>query len=130
MTGFTIHDETATGRIVGTITLPDVPSNITVRELVRLRVREEVAKHNAQPTSTFRGLIQPTDAEATANGYVLRSPRRLDWEKQADIAEAAFARNGFFVLIGDRQAESLDELVELAPETHVAFVRLTPLVGG
>ncbi|MCW5552407.1 MAG: hypothetical protein KIS67_09580 [Verrucomicrobiae bacterium] len=42
----------------------------------------------------------------------------------------AFARNGFFVLVGDRQAESLDEAFTVTPETEVSFVKLVPLVGG
>ena len=125
-----IHDETASGRPMGSLTLPDLPGQVTVRELVRSRVREEVARHNASPAVLFQGLVQPRDAEVAANGYRLRTPRRLDWEQQADIAEAAFARNGFFILVGDRQVEDLEEVLDLATDPHVAFVKLTPLVGG
>jgi hypothetical protein len=39
-------------------------------------------------------------------------------------------RNGFFVLVGDRQAESLDEPFEVKADTEVSFVKLMPLVGG
>ena len=109
---------------------PTFPATITVRELVRLRVREEVARHNALPQAVFAGLVRPLEAEVVANGYRLKSPRRLDWEKQADIAVDAFERNGFFILVGDRQVEDLDETIDLAADPHVAFVRLTPLVGG
>ena len=42
----------------------------------------------------------------------------------------AFTRNGFFVLVGDRQVESLDEELELKVDTDVSFVKLVPLVGG
>ena len=42
----------------------------------------------------------------------------------------AFNRNGFFVLVDDQQADSLDEVITLQPATQVTFVRLTPLVGG
>lgn len=125
-----IHDETATGRPLASISLPALPDRITVRELVRLRVREEVARHNARPSALFRGLVQPTDAEQAVNGYRLPRARRLDWEQQAEIAEAAFARNGFFILVADRQVESLDEVVDLTQDPHVAFVKLVPLVGG
>lgn len=130
MATLVIHDETATGRPVGTMTLPDLPSLVTVRELVRLRVREEVARHNAAPAQVFLGLVKPTDAEVAANGYRLKTARRLDWEKQADVAEEAFSRNGYFILVGDRQVEDLDEVVDLDADPHVAFVKLTPLVGG
>jgi hypothetical protein len=130
MATLTYRDETATGREVDRWTLPDLPDRITVRELVRLRVREEVARHNAAPAQHFRGLVQPTDAEATLNGYRLRTPRRLDWERQADTAVAAFAANGFFILVDDHQVEDLDETIDLTGDIDVAFVKLVPLVGG
>ena len=130
MASLTYHDETATGRELDRWTLPDLPDQVTVRELVRLRVREEVARHNASPDRHFRGLVQPTDAEATLNGYRLREARRLDWETQADVAEQAFTRNGFFILVDDRQVEDLDEVVDLTGDIDVAFVKLVPLVGG
>ncbi|SEC66319.1 hypothetical protein SAMN05428939_2942 [Streptomyces sp. TLI_105] len=45
-------------------------------------------------------------------------------------AVEAFGRNGFLVLVGDRQVEELDETVTVDPETEVVFLRLVPLVGG
>lgn len=130
MASITLHDQSATGRELGSITLDQLPDTITLRELIRLRVREEVARHNAAPTTRFQGLVQPTDAEVDRNGYRLRTPRRLDWEKQADVAEQAFLRNGFFVLLDDRQAEDLDEVIAVDDALEVAFVKLVQLVGG
>ncbi|MGI5237847.1 hypothetical protein [Dactylosporangium sp. CA-139066] len=124
-----IHDETATGRLVGTMEL-DVPGVVTLRELIRLRVREEVARYNARPVERFHGLVRPTAAEADLNGYLMPTPTRIDWERQADAAVAAFERNGFFVLVGDRQVEELDAELTLDEASRVAFVRLVPLVGG
>ncbi len=94
MTTVTFRDETVTGRRLEELAIADLPETMTVRELVRLRVREEVARHNARPSPHFRGLVQPDDAEIELNGYRLRTPRRLEWERQAAIAERAFARNG------------------------------------
>jgi hypothetical protein len=79
----TIRDETATGRPTGTMEL-DVPDVITLRDLIRLRVREEVARYNAQPAERFRGLVRPRDAEEDLNGYRMLGSRRIDWERQAD----------------------------------------------
>lgn len=126
----TFRDETATGRPLEELALADLPEVMTVRELVRLRVREEVARHNAQPSHHFRGLVRPDDAEVELNGYRLRTARRLDWERQADVAERAFARNGFVVFVGDRQVDDLDELVDLGTNPELVFVKLVPLVGG
>jgi hypothetical protein len=130
MATVTFRDETATGRPVGDFKIPDLPRTMTVRELIRLRVRTEVARFNARPATRFNGLVQPTDTEADLNGYRVREPRRIDWERQADIAERAFAGNGFFVLAGDRQVEDLDEIVDLAAAPELIFIKLVPLVGG
>jgi hypothetical protein len=75
-------------------------------------------------------LVRPTGAESTANGYELRRPRRLDWEKQAAAALDSFRHNGFFVFVGDRQVTDLDEELTLAETDEVSFVRLVPLAGG
>ena len=121
-----VHDESASGRALAALELLDLPDRVTVRELIRHRVRAEVARHNAAPAMPWRGLVTP--AEATARG--LTSDRRVDWERQADIAEKAFARNGFFITVGDRQVVDLDEEVDLSLDERVAFVKLVPLVGG
>lgn len=130
MATVTVRDETATGRAIDQWPLAGLPERISARELVRLRVREEVARFNADQTDLFRGLVRPTDAESTWNGYRVGQGRRLDWERQADAACAAFARNGFVLLVGDRQVEDLDEEIDLLAEPEVAFVRLVALVGG
>ncbi|MBG0831436.1 hypothetical protein HS041_27190 [Planomonospora sp. ID67723] len=130
MATVTFRDETATGKPLAEFALPDLPESVSARELVRLRVREEVARYNAAPSHHFRGLVKPTDAEAELNGYRMRTARRLDWEKQADAAEAAFARNGFLLLVGDRQIEDLDTRIDLITDPVVSFIKLVPLVGG
>ncbi|MEV4060402.1 hypothetical protein [Nonomuraea dietziae] len=126
----TFRDETATGRALAEFSLPDLPERISARELVRLRVREEVARYNAAPSPRFHGLVKSSDAEAELNGYRMRTARKLDWEKQADAAETAFARNGFLLLVGERQIEDLDTEIDLIANPVVSFVRLIPLVGG
>ncbi|HTJ39129.1 MAG TPA: hypothetical protein VL738_38380 [Dactylosporangium sp.] len=124
-----IHDETAAGRVVGTVEL-DVPGTVTLRELIRLRVREEVARYNARPVERFQGLVRPTAAEEDLNGYRMPAQARIDWERQADAAVAAFGRNAFFVLVDDRQVEDLDAELTLDEASRVAFIRLVQLVGG
>jgi hypothetical protein len=130
MATVTFRDETATGRALDEFSLPDLPDSITARELVRLRVREEVARFNAQPRPRFQGLVQPVAAEVELNGHRPGPPRRIDWERQADVAERAFQRNGFLLLVGERQIEDLSEMIDLTVDPVVSFVRLVPLVGG
>jgi hypothetical protein len=127
----TIADETSSGRETARMLLDDVPNPVLLRDLIQHRVREEVARFNASPSlQHFNGLVQPTDSESTLNGYALRAPRRLDPEAQAEAALTAFARNGFFVFVADRQVDDLDEELTLAETDVVSFVRLVALVGG
>ena len=58
------------------------------------------------------------------------APRPVDWERQADQAVKAFGRYGFFVLVGERQATDLDEVLGLSPSTGIRFIRLIQFVGG
>ncbi|WP_433472946.1 hypothetical protein ACQPZP_29265 [Spirillospora sp. CA-142024] len=130
MPAVNFRDETATGRPVAEFEVAGLPDRMTVRELIRLRVREEVARHNARPSDRFNGLVRPDDAETELNGYRLREARRIDWERQAEIAERAFLGNGFFVLAADRQVEDLEEEIDLTAGPDLVFVKLVPLVGG
>ncbi len=130
MPTLTIEDRTATGTPTGSITMPDMPDRITLRDLIRLRVREEVARYNLRPVERFNGLVQPAGAQPTLGGFLMGKPRRIDWEVQADIAIESFLRNGFFVLIDGRQVTDLDAEVRLTGTLDVGFVKLTPLVGG
>lgn len=120
-TTLTLRDETAMGDVVGTRTLDFLDDHITVRELITGRVKEEVREHNRARTGPFSGLVRPANAG---------EGQEIDWERQSDAALAAFTANGFFILVGDRQVESLDETIHLALGTDVSFVRLMPLVGG
>ncbi|MEV4461000.1 hypothetical protein [Microbispora sp. NPDC049633] len=123
MASVIFREETGAGRALAEFSLPGLPGRVTARELVRLRVREEVARHNASPARPSRAPLTPADAEAERT-------RRPDWERQADAAEAAFAHNGFLLLIGDRQIEDLDAEIDLTADPVVSFVRLVPLAGG
>ncbi|MEV6106400.1 hypothetical protein AB0M28_17000 [Streptomyces sp. NPDC051940] len=130
MTTVTFVDETTAGTRGDAWALDIAEERLTLRELIRRRVFQEVAEYNARTPEFFRGLVQPTDAERTLNGYALRERRRIDPEKQYGLAVAAFGRNGFLVLVGDRQIEELDEEIELPLGTEVTFLKLVPLVGG
>ena len=132
-TTLTIRDETtfAFGNDSDGAFALDVPTErITVRGLIRTRVYAEVRDYNLRQPEYFRGLVQPTDAERTLNGFKVRSGRRLDPEKQFKKAIESFYRNGFLVLVNDLQVDELEEEIEVRPETTVTFLKLVPLVGG
>jgi hypothetical protein len=107
-----------------------VSERVTVRELIERRVRGEVQKHNQAPAEIFHGLVQPTDAEQTLNGYRLPRRKLLDPDVQCRLAVEAFTAGRFFVLVDDRQVEGLDEAITIGRESEVGFFKLLPLVGG
>lgn len=125
-----VHDENTAGEKTNEFKVTFSSSKISVRELIRNRVYQEVQDYNLSSPEYFRGLVQPTNAEKYLNGYKLRERRKLDWEEQFHKAEESFERNGFIVLINNHQAKELDEVVELSLDTKVSFLKLVPLVGG
>jgi hypothetical protein len=123
-------DETTAGERSAAWHLEIFEESLPLREVIRRRVFQEVAEHNASGGDVFRGLVQPTGTERTLNGFKLRAPRRVDAEEQAARALEAFSRNGFVVLVDDRQVEDLDAVVDLRMGTQITFLKLVPLVGG
>jgi hypothetical protein len=126
----TIHDETTSGQRTNSFTLDCLTEKLTVREVIRARIYQEVQDYNQKAPEYFRGLVEPTNAERVLNGYKIREKRKIDWEEQFKRALEGFERNRFFVLVGNRQAETLDEQFEVKVDTEVSFVKLVPLVGG
>ena len=126
----TILDETADGSILHRLELEISQEMPVVRELIARRVHDEVATYNECQGGVFQGLVQPTESEKVLNGYRLRPQQLVDAEQQVYRALEAFQQNGFFVLVNDRQVDSLDEEVWLGDGATASFLKLTPLVGG
>ena len=131
-TTLTIRDETtfSRGGDDEELTLEVLTERITLRELIRTRVYQEVRDYNLHRPEYFRGLVQPIDAERTLNGFKVQQRRRIDPHKQFEGAIESFYRNGFLILVNDRQVDELEEEIEIRPETTVTFLKLVPLVGG
>ena len=127
----TIRDETTSPLDDDRVFTLDLPAErVTVGDVIRARVHREVEDYNARRPECFRGLVQPTNAERTLNGFRVRERRRIDPEEQATKAVEAFGRNGFLLLIDDRQVEDLDHAIEVRPGTTVRCLNLGPLAGG
>lgn len=127
----TIRDETASGQLVAELSLTLPAARISMRDLIATRVRFEVEAFNARSgDEVFRGLVQPSGAEQVSTGFKLKQRRQVDAQEQVTRALEAFERNGFFVVVDDRQVDSLDDVVAVRPATRVSFVKLVPLVGG
>jgi hypothetical protein len=129
-TTITIRDESISGKALNEWSLELLTERVTVRELIRSRVYQEVQDYNRHTGTEFRGLVQPTESERTLNGFRFSKPRQIDWKEQFNRATEAFEHGQILILVNERQVETLDEEVEIAPNSLVSFMRLTMLVGG
>src|SRR5262245_36219755 len=125
-----VCDKTTAGEKTDEFVIDLLTERITVRELIRSRVYQEVQDYNVRAPEYFRGLVEPADAEKTMNGVKIKKGSQLDWRKQFEVALEAFEANRILIVINERQAESLDEEIVVEPDTKVSFLRLVPLVGG
>jgi hypothetical protein len=125
-----VTDQTLTGEPLNEMILEFERTTVTLKEIISSRVELEVRKYNEKKTEYFNGLVQPSDAEVTLNGYKTRNRKKIDTEMQLYIALESFQKNGYFVLVDNHQVEKLDEEVQIAPQTQVSFIKLTPLIGG
>jgi hypothetical protein len=125
-----LRDESTMGHATNEIVIEFPTEKITVRELIRNRVYQEVHEYNEKEPEYFRGLVAPSDAENTLNGYKLKKNRKIDWRVQYRAVIEGFEKQRYVLLIDDHQVESLREEVLLSPQTKISFLKLVPLVGG
>ena len=75
----TVRDETTTGDTISSFPLEFPTERITVRDLIRERVYQEVQDYNRRGDATFRGLVQPAGAEQVQGdnrkSFTYRLPR-------------------------------------------------------
>jgi hypothetical protein len=124
-----IQDETTAGARQSAGSFRFETTTVTLRDVIRLRIQQEVERFNKAEVGIFRGLIQPEESERILNGVKPRYAS-LDWERQYEKAISAFQHHGFLVFIDDRQIMDLDEEIPLSRKTKIAFLKLVPLIGG
>ena len=133
VTSVVIRDESMGGDTLGEMILELPSERITVNELIRSRVYQEVTESNARAAAKkyeTRELVQPSPTELALNGPRSNNPAPANWKDQFDKAVDAFRANRIMILINDRQVTSLDEQIEINSGTRISFLRLTMLMGG
>jgi hypothetical protein len=127
-TTLTVHDRATDGMTLHELTLEFLTERVTVRELIRSRVYQEVTEYNARRVTRWAGLVQPeSDPSATLHG---QQPHRIDWEAQFQRALRAFSTRVLVIIVDGHQVEELDNEIEIRVDTSVTFLRLVPLIGG
>ncbi len=125
-----ISDEQLNGSITNQFELEVENETISAQELIEKRVTHEVEAYNNKLPEYYRGLVEPTNAEKTLNGFKVKDKHPIDAEKQVYVAIDAFQKNGFFILVDNYQIEELDQQIKLKSNSVISFVKLTPLIGG
>ena len=124
-----VKDETYTGEVLHSQEIDFETTQVRVKDIIAERVKQEVERHNQKKSFSFQGLVQPkTDKQRLIWKKNAFAP--VDAEQQIYVALDAFQTNGFFVIIDQEQAASLDQVVELRAGMEISFLKLTPLVGG
>ena len=101
MTPLMIHDETASGTLLNQVCLLLESRYITVEELLRRRIEQEVESFSSD---TGEGVFQLQPAGSHA---ALRS----------------FRERGFVIFVNNRRVDDLAQEVEVSPNTSVRFVQ-------
>lgn len=134
MKTLTIRDQTIGGQPSNEFSLNCSADILTVRELIKNRIAQEVSDYNNQikldSAATFNGLVQPVEVERAVNAKRRAKLDFVDWREQFDKAIDAFQKNQVFVLVDDKQVENLDDEIAIGENTVICFLKLVPLVGG
>jgi hypothetical protein len=102
---------------------------ITLRELLKRRIDEEVAELNAG-RDEIKPLVTPTEQERQLNGDKGPAGRSVDPARQLAAAVEAFERRRIIIIVDGRQLSDIDQPITVTPDTEVRFLKLVPLVGG
>jgi len=129
-----IRDQSVGGQPSKEFSLNYSAEILTVRGLIKSRIEQEVKEYNDRikldSTTSFNGLVQPTEFEKGTNTTRSAKLDFIDWREQLERAIEAFQKNQVFVLVNDKQVEDLDEQISLDENTVICFLKLVPLVGG
>ncbi len=109
----------------------------SLRDLITSIVREEVASYNNNEQNHDR-LIPILTLDKIEEGRVAgrigfgaKSGKPIvNVENAIEKALAAFLAGHFYVFIDNVQVGKLEDVVTISENGRIAFVRLTPLVGG
>lgn len=127
MTVVTVESKVTRGgrleQALAPVTLDFLEQEITVAELIRRTVTEQVRRLQAQHEGSA-ALARQYGGEREAGGDV------IDAAREVQRAQEAFSQGYFTILINGSPASDLQQTLTFAPGVSIRFVGLTPLVGG
>lgn len=124
-----MRDVSEAGHELGRARLDDLPPELSLGELLRRRIRDDVERYNADPGRVFDGLVQPADAVRHSDGHHLRSPRPLDADRLTTAALEAAAAGMLWFVVGDRTLTDLEHRIDPDAHDEVTVVLRRPVVA-
>jgi len=125
------------------VTLIPTSLTLTVAELIRLTVAEQIAALSVQHWLAQVSVREVLDRQYLSERDVLRqasegavvmpqasAPLDLDVSVEVERALKGFEARAFRVLHNGVMLQRLDESIELSTPSTLAFIRLVPLIGG
>lgn len=129
MSELTMRDVSHAGHELGRAHVDGLPAVISLGELLRNRIRTDVARYNAEPGPVFKGLVQPADAIRHSDGHHMRIPRRLDADRLIAAAEEAVAAGILWFVLGDENVSDLARRIDVEQQDEVIAVLRRPVVS-
>ncbi len=125
-----IKDESAQGEVCNTLRLKVAGESLTARELLRLRVQQEVSRFNRERPVCFQALVYPQGAQETGKGFRLSQHRDLDWELQYAQAIRGFESGAITIYIKNKPVNDLDTPIPIHDAMEISFVKLSSVIAG
>jgi len=125
-----INDQDVRGNCYHSFRVPNTEEHLTVRNLIKMRIQNEIEKFNMLRPLCFYSLVQPEGAEITSKGYRLKEHRNIDWQQQFEKAIAAFDEKCFLINFDGRDFQSLDDVIETPDLVEINFVKFAEVIGG
>jgi hypothetical protein len=116
------------------VELPD--GSYTLAGLLGHLVQAEVAAYRERQNSVglLRVLTEPELAHGAEVGKIAAAPQAksgtVDVQEATRVALRAFGDGLYYVFLDDTQIESLEQTLDLRPDSTLLLLRLTALAGG
>lgn len=124
-----MRDQSRAGHVLGGAVVEGLPGRTTLAELVRVRVRHEVATYNAAPGPVYRGLVAPEGAIRHSDGFRMSSTRPLDAERLVRAVHEAVAAGVVHFRVGEQTHDDLAAPFDADEVDEVVVVMDRPIVA-
>jgi hypothetical protein len=115
---------------VGCVDVTLLSPRLTVADLVRIAVEEQVRTLTARRTLTVAEIHERLARQYPGERRPAIAVPNVDPEEEVERALQACRTSRCIVVVGGRPVQDLDQEIVLAPEMRVQFLRLVPLAGG